>query len=100
MTNYPTGMQNPDGAAAAAAATQRETAENIALLREAVLRLTQYAVRDAPTTAPTSRLTKVGPDDDVEAYLETFERTAQRETGQWSSGPTSWPRFSPVLPSR
>ena len=82
-------MQNPEGTAAAvaqrqqqaqAAKQQRETAESLALLREAVLRLTQHAVRDAPITAPTSRLTKLGPEDDVEAYLEVFERTAQRES--------------------
>ena len=73
-------MQNPDGAAALAAQQhQRETTESLALLREAVLRLTQHAVRAAPTAAPTSRLTKLGPEDDVEAYLEVFERTAQRE---------------------
>uniref|UniRef100_A0A8C5CNI1 Uncharacterized protein n=1 Tax=Gadus morhua TaxID=8049 RepID=A0A8C5CNI1_GADMO len=73
-------MQNPDGAAASAAQQhQRETTESLALLREAVLRLTQHAVRAAPTAAPTSRLTKLGPEDDVEAYLEVFERTAQRK---------------------
>ena len=85
-------MQNPDGAAATAAAqrqqrdqalaaaTQRDDTESLVLLREAVLRLTQQAVRESPTSAPTSRLTKLGPDDEVEAYLEVFERTARRES--------------------
>ena len=72
-------MQNPE--AAAAQRHQRDTTESLALLREAVIRLTQQAGREAPTAAPTSRLTKLGPDDDVEAYLEVFERTARRE--QW-----------------
>ena len=64
------------------------TTESLALLREAVLRLTQHAVRDsptaAPTVAPTRRLTKLGPDNDVEAYLEMLERTARRES--WPEG--------------
>jgi hypothetical protein len=63
-------MQNPEGAAAQR--QQRDTAESLALLREAVIRLTQQAVRETLTATPTSRLTKVGPDDDV----EVFERTA------------------------
>ena len=41
----------------------------------------------AGASAPTSRLTKFGPDDNVEAYLEVFERTAQWESwpvDQWA----------------
>ena len=67
--------RNPTAAAALrqqqalvqAASLQRETTESLALLCEAVLRLTQHAIREAPTAAPTSRLTKLSPDDDVEA---------------------------------
>ena len=69
-------MQDPDGAATAATAL-RDAAEERALLRQAVLHL---EIRTAPTStisAPTSRLTKLRPEDDVEAYLEIFERTAR-----------------------
>ena len=70
-------MQNPDGTAASAAQQQqRETSESIALLREAVL---QHAVRTAPTAAPTSRLTKLGPDDDVDAYLHVVAQQASQD---------------------
>ena len=34
---------------------------------------------DSGKSTPTSQLTKLGPDDDVEAYLEVFERTTRRE---------------------
>ena len=81
-------MQNPG--ATAGTGGQRETDQGLALLREAVLRLTQQAVRDPPTTAPTRQLTKLGPYDDVETFetfLETFERTTDRESwpeAQWA----------------
>ena len=69
-------MQNPDGAAAAAL---RDAAEERALLRQAALRLEMRATAASLISAPTSRLTKLGPEDDVEAYLKNFERTAWRE---------------------
>ena len=92
-------MQNPDGAAAQrqqrdqalAAATQRDTAESLVLLREAVLRLTQQAVCESPTSAPTSRLTKLGPEDDVEAYLGVFEKTGELAGGQVGPHPVPLP---------
>ena len=85
-------MHNPDGTVAAATVprqirTQRDTAESLTLLREAVIQLSQQAEQGSPTSAPTSRLTKLGKDDDVEAYLEVFERTAQQErwpSDQWA----------------
>ena len=54
-------MQNPDGTAAAAAVQQQLHSQR------AVLRLTQQAVQGSPTSAPTSRLTKLGKEDNVEA---------------------------------
>ena len=63
---------------ALAAASQRDTAESLSHLQEAVLRLTQQVVRESPTSAPTSRRPKLGPNDDVEAYPVVFPSLAAR----------------------
>ena len=80
---------------ALAAATQRDTAESLVLLQEVVLRLTQEAARQTPTSAPTSRLTKLGPDDDVEAYLEVLRGRLVGRAGRRTTGLTCCPPSSP-----
>uniref|UniRef100_A0A8C5FH16 CCHC-type domain-containing protein n=1 Tax=Gadus morhua TaxID=8049 RepID=A0A8C5FH16_GADMO len=55
--------------------------EEIDVLRRCMVRMAEQLARGPAFAAPTKRLTKMGPDDDVEAYLGVFERTADRE--QW-----------------
>ena len=54
-----------------------------------MLWMVEQLSREPATVAPTKRITKMGPDDDVEVYLEILERTAN--SGQPTSGATSWP---------
>lgn len=50
-------------------------------LQKAVTELCQKTQRDKMKRSPHEILTKLTRDDDVEAYLEVFKRTVQRE--QW-----------------
>ena len=56
-------MQNPVGAAAAA--DLGDAAEERAILQQAVIRLKMRTTAASQILAPTSRLTKLGPEDDV-----------------------------------
>lgn len=53
--------------------------KELCALREAVTTMCQVLSKTRDTIDPGRVLTKQTPDDDVEAYLEVFERTAIRE---------------------
>ena len=61
-------------------------AQTQGLLQTAVTELCRQHTRDRPKRQPSAVLTKLTPADDVEAYLEIFERTACREG--WA--PAEW----------
>ena len=60
------------------------------MLRRCMVRMTEQLAREPAHAAPTKRLTKLGPDDDVEAYLEIFDGSAGPTGGQRTSGATYW----------
>ena len=71
-------------------------AQTQGLLQTAVTELCRQHTRDRPKRQPSAVLTKLTPADDVEAYLEIFERTACREG--WS--PAEWAGLLAPLPDR
>ncbi|XP_061083790.1 uncharacterized protein LOC133118088 [Conger conger] len=56
-----------------------ELARSQRALQEAVVELCRLSPRDGSRRTPRDALTKMTADDDVEAYLQVFERAAQRE---------------------
>ena len=71
-------------------------AQTQGLLQTAVTELCRQHTRDRPKRQPSAVLTKLTPADDVEAYLEIFERTACREG--WA--PAEWAGLLAPLPDR
>ena len=60
---------------------QAQQAQSLQALQDAMTKLGQHLIRAEKPTEPSKVLTKQSADDDIEAYLEVFERTAGRE--QW-----------------
>ena len=85
-------MQNPVGASAAA--DLGDAAEERAILQQAVIRLKMRTTAASQILAPTSRLTKLGPEDDV-GHTSRFSRGRHVEkNARRTSGPTFWPPSS------
>ena len=66
---------------------QAQQAQGLQALQEAMTQLGQHLTRPDQPPEPSKVLTKQSADDDIEAYLEVFERTAGRERwprAQWA----------------
>ena len=59
--------------------TQTQQAQSLVALQDAMTALGQHLMKPEKPTEPSKVLTKQGGEDDIEAYLEVFERTAGRE---------------------
>ncbi|XP_061106590.1 uncharacterized protein LOC133134426 [Conger conger] len=68
-----------EGARGRLEAVITELARSQRALQEAVVELCRLAPRDGSRRTPRDALTKMTADDDVEAYLQVFERAAHRE---------------------
>nr|XP_040058772.1 uncharacterized protein LOC120834693 isoform X2 [Gasterosteus aculeatus aculeatus] len=67
--------------------TQTQQAQSLQALQDAITTLGQHLVKPERPTEPSKVLTKQTGEDDIEAYLEVFERTAERERwprAQWA----------------
>ena len=62
--------------------------EEIDVLQRCMLQMAEQLGGEPATTSPIKRITKLGPDVDVDVYLEIFERTVNG--GLPTSVVTSW----------